>query len=432
MRIHRTLLLLLTMVQTNFCLAEDHFQLEDTTLLQEQENYSLSITYSYDGANGPLIAYAEAGKGRELANPSYSLTLKYINPGRHVQTIQPLSRPSDSDKVITDKLILAVHAENGTFKNRFVQDRVIHWPARKISVSPREVQDVGLVEAIVYQEFPLAEQLYMQYLREKNASGELRLDAIWPEMAYRVRCEKNWQSSAFDEWQTQSPQSDVRKILTAFHWTQCADELSPRLWNRSAMELSQVKIMLSRSDALLHSLQNADKRQHPLISWLELLNTQLSGTDRSTVWHSFQMAITQNPDYVPHYVLMSKYLLERDAEPDWQGFTEVRTQLLKNNTEHPEVLALFLNEANRFAASHMTDIYSAGLVYWSDTKPAWKALLTAYPSNKNWNRYAAHACAAGDMVAYVDAMERTQGHLPYAWPLNYNPDICQIRLRGIS
>lgn len=432
MRILRTLLLLLTMVQPSFCLAEEHFQLEDTTLLQEQENYSLSITYSYDGTNGPLVAYAEAGKGWELAYPSAGMALKYLNPGLHIQTIQPLPRPSDSDKVITDKLILAVYAEDGKFKNRFVQDRDIHWPARKISVSPREVQDVGLVEAIVYQEFPLAEQLYMQYLREKNASGELRLDAIWPEMAYRIRCERNWQSRAFDEWQTQSPQSDIRKILTAFHWTQCADQLSPKLFNRPAMGLSQVKILLSRSDALLHSLQNAAKQQHSLISWLELLNTQLSGANRSTVWHSFQMAIKHNPDYVPHYVLMTKYLLEREAEPDWKGFAEVSTLLLKNNTEHPEVLALFLNEANRFLANHVTDVYSAGLVNWLDTKPAWKALLAAYPSNKNWNRYAAHACAAGDMAAYVDAMERTQGYLPYAWTPNYNPDICQIRLRGIS
>ena len=420
------------MVQTNFCLAEEHFQLEATTLLQDQENYSLSITYSYDGANGPLIAYAEAGKGWELANPSVGMALKYLNPGQHVQTIQPLPWPSDSNKVITDKLILAVYAENGSFKKRFVQDGDIHWPARKISTSPREMQDIGLVEAIIYREFPLAEQLYMQYLREKNANGELRLDAIWPEMEYRVRCEKNWQSNAFDEWQTQSPQSDRRKILTALHWTQCADQLSPRLRDHSAMGLSQVKILLSRSDALLHSLQNAEKRQHPLISWLELLNTQLSGANRSSVWHSFKMAITHNPDYVPHYVLMSKYLLEREAEPDWQGFAEVSTLLLKNNTEHPEALALFLDESNRFASKHVTDIYSAGLVNWLDTKPAWKALLTAFPSNKNWNRYAAHACAANDMVAYAYAMERTQGHLPYAWPLNYNPDICQIRLRGIS
>jgi hypothetical protein len=404
------------------------------------DSVEIELAGSNDGSQGQLCLGASA-KSRDgiVRSPGFT---PYVLPLGHPFHIPvKVTRPSGTGQLHTDALAVKVYPCGKDVMLSRIFDWPYDWPARAEDHSGGEASgNAGPVADYPWQiffqdmselDFASLDMLIERWNNpsERDRNGEWKLNGFSDALNYFTQI-SDWHGNLerIRKWRNFNPKSPGAAIAEAKYWVAYGWYIRGYEYNTDVDPVA-IKVFhqrMQRAEQILRESRGY-AANNPL--WYETY-LEISVDDRRDDKFTAQMfdeGVRKYPYFQPLYVEMAKRWSPWSGEnADWQKVDDLvnlaaeQTKPLDGNIDYALLYAK-INDGQKIEFN----LFQDSLASWPRMRDAFEQWVKRYPSDDNFNEFAAYACRAGDKEAYLGVRPKIQGHIVKGkWPSNYSIDLC--------
>lgn len=412
------------------------------------DSADIELVGSNDGSQGQLCLGASA-KSRDGIVRSEGFPPYVLPVGQPFHIPAKVMRPSGSEPLHTDALAVIVYPCGKEIILSRIFDWPYDWPAR--AENPSAGKTTGNAGPIANKPW----QIFFQDLNEldfasldalmerwnnpneRDQNGEWKLDGFRDALNYTAQ-NSDWHGDLerIQKWRKFNPKSPGAAIAEAKYWVAYAWHIRGYEYN-SDVDPVAIKVFhqrMSRAEQVLKESRGY-AAHNPL--WYETY-LEISVDDKRDdefITQLFEEGIRKYPYFQPLYAGMAKRWSPWSGEnADWKKVDELVNQaatLTKPRDGDIDYALLYAQINDRQKIEF--DLFQDSLASWPRMRDSFEEWVKRYPSDDNFNQFAAYACRAGDKEAYLGIRPKIQGHIVRGkWPSNYSIDLCDHRFMQYS
>jgi hypothetical protein len=233
--------------------------------------------------------------------------------------------------------------------------------------------------------------------------------------------------------QKRHSKSPVAALMAAYYWTAYA-------WNVRGSAYA-VNVDPFAKKLFLQRMKHAERillDSKPIAAanpfWYEIyLNLAIgSGRSEQFIDSLFAEAVHRHAGHYPLYTEMADYWLPKSGAPaNWAKLDQMINQAVSMNAEMDgaSMYARLYNDIIQERERHLdVDPFRQGRTSWQKMRKSFDDLVRRYPTNGNFNRFAAFACRANDRDTFLRVRQKIGSQVEASkWPHNISAEMCERR-----